>query len=151
MTTNKSLIAWLRSKILNHSLYLNVQKDKLPEFLRPLRGSILFISSRYEGFSLSLIEGMSQGLIPIAYSVGVVPEIIRNGENGFIISSQAEAIERVNQILSDEVLREKLSAEAIKTSSQLSSSVIAQKLIALYESIFQSLPVRFRDMSTFMR
>ena len=28
---------------------------------------------------------MSQGLVPVSYSVGVAPEIIRNGENGFLV------------------------------------------------------------------
>ncbi len=135
MTINKPLGAWLRSKISHHSLHLNVQKDKLPELLRPLRGSILFISSRYEGFSLSLIEGMSQGLIPITYAVGVAPEIIRNGENGFIVSSQTEGVERIDQILKDVSFREKLSAEAIKTSKQFGSATIAKSLIELYKKI----------------
>ncbi len=146
MTKNKPLLAWLRSRIPNHNLHVNVQKDKLPDLLRPLRGSILFISSRYEGFSLSLIEGMSQGLIPVTYSVGVAPEIIRNGENGFIVASQAEAIACVEKILADDVLRAKLSAEAIKTSRQFSSKIISKKLIKLYEFIIRSQPVRFKNI-----
>ncbi|MDQ3077118.1 MAG: glycosyltransferase [bacterium] len=146
MTQNKSLLAWLRSHIPNHGLHVNVQKDKLPDLLRPLKGSILFISSRYEGFSLSLIEGMSQGLIPVTYSVGVAPEIIRNGENGFIVTSQAEAIACVEKILADTSLREKLSAGAIKTSRLFSSKIIAKKLIQLYESIIRSQPIRLKNI-----
>lgn len=87
MTTRKSLVSWLLQMIPNHTMSVNVQKEKIPEIIKPLKGSILFIPSRYEGFSLSLVEGMSQGLIPVVYSVGVAPEIIQNGENGFIVSS----------------------------------------------------------------
>ncbi|MDD4409901.1 MAG: glycosyltransferase family 4 protein [Candidatus Pacebacteria bacterium] len=135
ITTNKSLLSWMKSEISNHFMFVNVQKDKLPAMLRPLRGSILFIPSRYEGFSLSLIEGMSQGLIPVIYSVGVAPEIIINGENGFIVSSQSEAIETIEQLLTDPLLRERLSVGAIKTAELFSSEIIAHKLIELYENI----------------
>jgi glycosyltransferase involved in cell wall biosynthesis len=135
MTKNKPLIAWMNSNILNHTMHTNVQKDKIPNILSSLRGSILFISSRYEGFSLSLIEGMSQGLVPIVYPVGVAPEIIRNGENGFLVFSQSEAIEKTQILLSDESLRRKLSIEATKTAQQFSGSVIAKKLVSLYELI----------------
>ena len=135
ISINKKLLGWLRSKIPNHFLYSNIQKDKLPELLRPMRGSVLFIPSRYEGFSLSLIEGMSQGLIPVVYPVGVAPEIIRNGENGYIVNSQKEAIEKTELLLRDKELRERLSVKAVKTSKQFSSNVIAEKLILLYKSI----------------
>lgn len=141
MTTNKKLIEWLRTKIGRHTVFSNTRKDKLPDMLRPLRGGILFIPSRYEGFSLSLIEGMSQGLVPIVYPVGVAPEIITNGENGFLVSSQAEAVERIQQLLTDTDLRRRLSEKATGTARQFSSKIIAQKLMKLYGSIMQSLPV----------
>lgn len=138
MTTNKKLIEWLRTKISRHAVFSNTRKDKLPDMLRPLRGGILFIPSRYEGFSLSLIEGMSQGLVPIVYSVGVAPEIIKNGENGFVVSSQAEAVEKTQQLLADVEMRKRLSEKASETARQFSSNIIAQKLMKLYASIIQS-------------
>lgn len=138
MTTNKPLVAWLRSMIPNHYLYQNIKKDKLPEMLRSLCGSILFIPSRYEGFSLSLIEGMSQGLIPVIYSVGVAPEIIKNGENGFVVASQSEAIEKINLILSDRTLRAKMSLASIQTSKQFTSSVISKNLMELYQQVISN-------------
>jgi len=135
ITQNKKLAAWMRSKIPNHAMWANLPKDRLPSYLQPFRGSILFIPSRYEGFSLSLIEGMSQGLVPVIYSVGVAPEIIRDGENGFLVSSQAEAFEKVEQLLRDKLLRERLSVEASKTAIMFSSDVIARELMTLYSSI----------------
>src|SRR3989344_5373477 len=82
MTTNRKLKEWLRVAFPKHYMFVNLRKDLIPGALAPLYGSILFLSSRYEGFSLSLIEGMSQGLVPITFSVGIAPEIIRHGENG---------------------------------------------------------------------
>ncbi len=140
MTKNEELIEWLRTKIPHHTLFSNTRKDKLPDMLRPLRGGILFIPSRYEGFSLSLIEGMSQGLVPIVYSVGVAPEIIRNGENGFLVSSQAEAIEKTELLLKDPELRKRLSLGASQTARQFSSKIIAAKLMKLYASLIPADP-----------
>jgi glycosyltransferase involved in cell wall biosynthesis len=135
MTTNKDLTLWLLNNISNHSLFVNLQKDKIPENIKMLRGGILFIPSRYEGFSLSLIEGMSQGLVPVVFSVGVAPEIIKNGHNGFIVSSQEEAIEKVALLLADADLRKKCALEAEKTARLFSGSRIAKELMVLYAKI----------------
>jgi glycosyltransferase involved in cell wall biosynthesis len=135
MTKNKNLTSWMMNSIKNHFLFVNIKKDKIVGIIKKLRGGILIIPSRYEGFSLSLIEGMSQGLVPVIYSVGVAPEIIRNGENGFIISSQEEAISKIDLLLSNYKLRNKCSIEAEKTAKLFSSDKIASKLIRLYKNV----------------
>jgi len=135
ITTNKGLVSWFLHNLPNHALFTNLKKDKIPEVIKPLRGSILFISSRYEGFSLSLIEGMSQGLVPVMYPVGVAPEILKNGKNGFIVTSQQEAFERVHQLLSDAALRKSCAREAEKTAQLFSSSRITNDLIRIYTDV----------------
>jgi glycosyltransferase involved in cell wall biosynthesis len=135
MTTNTGIIAWFQNIIPNHQLFVNVKKDTIPGLIQNLRGSILFIPSRYEGFSLSLVEGMSQGLVPVVYPVGVAPEIVKNGENGFIVSSQKEAIEKVRLLLTDANLRLTCSRSAEKSALQFSSSRIAKKLMKLYKAV----------------
>jgi glycosyltransferase involved in cell wall biosynthesis len=138
MTTNRGLTSWMLSKIPKHSLFININKEKIPDIIGKLNGSILFIPSRYEGFSLSLVEGMSQGLVPVVYSVGVAPEIIINGKNGFVVSDQKEAIEKIKILLADNKLRKKCSVQAKKTAAQFSSSAIAKRLIGLYQKIAQN-------------
>ncbi len=135
ISTNRTLLDWLRNHVPNHSLFSNTEKDKLPEILSKHNGSILFISSRYEGFSLSLVEGMSQGLIPIVYEVGIAPEIIRNGENGYLVSSQKEAFDRIEEILSNPALRRTLAQNARAAAKQFTSKNIAEKLMKVYQQI----------------
>jgi glycosyltransferase involved in cell wall biosynthesis len=135
MTTNRKLKEWLRVAFPLHHMYVNLRKDLIPGVLSRLFGSILFVSSRYEGFSLSLIEGMSQGLVPISYPVGVAPEVIRNGENGFLVSSNEEAQERVRELLADTEKRLAMAEAARKSASQFRSGTIADELIALYRDI----------------
>jgi len=135
MTSNKALKNYLKKEIPNNTVFTNFKKDLIPNVLRPLAGSILFIPSRYEGFSLSLIEGMSQGLIPVTYSVGVAPEIIINGNNGFIVRNQKEAIEITKKIINNKTRRRRMSINAIATAQQFRSDLMANKLFDFYRRI----------------
>lgn len=135
MSTHTKLRDWMKNTFKNYEATVNLRKDLIPNVLRPLRGSILFLPSRYEGFSLSLIEGMSQGLIPVAYPVGVVPEIIRDGENGYIVHSQREAVARVEELLSNEDARKSMSIEAHQTSLEFTGDVLAERLRGFYEQV----------------
>src|SRR5690606_15405160 len=50
----------------------------------------VIITSRSEGFPLSLMEGMSMGCIPLATSVGDIPFHLRDGVNGLLLPSGDE-------------------------------------------------------------
>jgi glycogen synthase len=132
MTTNRKLKDWLRVSFPRHFMFVNLRKDLIPGALAPLYGSIQFLSSRYEGFSLSLIEGMSQGLVPIAFPVGVAPEVIRDRENGFLVSSTEEAIARARELLADPDRRLSMAAAARETARQFTSARIADEFHELY-------------------
>ncbi len=135
MSRNKKLILWMKNNIQNHQVESNVIKTDIPNKLASHEGSILLITSRYEGFSLSLIEGMSQGLVPVSFPIGVAPEIIRNGENGFLVNDIHEAEEKIRCLLNDTDLRKKMSKNAKNTSQKFRSDVLAHKMIALYNNI----------------
>ncbi|KKT36033.1 MAG: putative glycosyltransferase [Candidatus Collierbacteria bacterium GW2011_GWF2_44_15] len=142
MTRSKKLTGWLMKSIKNLKLAANYPKEQIRSLLRANGGSILLLTSRYEGFSLSLIEGMSQGMIPIAYSVGVVPEVIRDGENGFIVENQDEAKRKIKLILSDNDLRLKMARQCIKDSQNFRSDIMVRKLFALYKNILDNHKVK---------
>ncbi|MFA5854595.1 MAG: glycosyltransferase family 4 protein [Patescibacteria group bacterium] len=133
ITTNKELAKWCDRKIPNHTFHPNLTKEKIPDLLSGLAGSILLITSRYEGFSLSLLEGMSQGLIPVTYPVGIAPEIIQDGKNGFLVRSQAEgrkAIEHLLQLSDEE--RRVMALAAQETAKRFTSKAISTRLIEVY-------------------
>ncbi|MFH1827111.1 MAG: glycosyltransferase family 4 protein [bacterium] len=135
MTRNNKIDLWMNKSISNHKLFLNVSKKQIPDILHLERGSICLLTSRYEGFSLSLVEAMSQGIIPISYSVGIAPEIIVNGKNGYLVSSIKEAKARIKEILKSDKLRTDLSYNAYKTSTKFRADILAKKLVILYEGI----------------
>ncbi len=84
---------------------------------------------------MSLIEGMSQGLVPIAFPVGIAPEIIRDRENGFLVSSVEQAIVRAQELLDNEEKRLAMAASAKQTAEQFRSERIAGDLEMLYRCV----------------
>lgn len=72
------------------------------EKLKLLRNAraLLFPIDWPEPFGLVMIEAFSCGTPVIAYSNGAVPEIIENGVNGFIVTSQDEAVLAAQRIAS---------------------------------------------------
>lgn len=143
MTNNKKISSWLASSLNLHAVHTNLYKSEIKEKFSTRRGSILIVPSRYEGFCLSMIEGMSQGLIPVAFPVGVAPEIIRNGINGYLVNSENEMIEKIQCILDNNDLRERLSINAIETSKQFNSKIMTDRLIALYQEIIANKPDKY--------
>lgn len=135
LTQNLKIESWLNKNIPNTITKFNLPKEKIRDLVHEYRGSISLLTSRYEGFSLSLIETMSQGLIPIAFPVGIAPEIIVNGKNGFLVNTTQEAVSRINEIINNNELRKKISQGAYKTSLQFKADILAEKLVALYKTI----------------
>lgn len=52
---------------------------------------VITCASVAEGDPRPLIEGMACGCFPVATDVGIVPELIRHGENGLIVRRSVEA------------------------------------------------------------
>ncbi len=151
ITTNDKLSLFMDNTLPKHQMMSNVEKKLLPEILSSYAGSIFFIPSRYEGFSLSLIEGMSQGLIPIIYSVGVAPEIIKNGVNGFIVKDQIEVKRHTDKLLKDPKLREKMAIAAHASAMEFQADKMAKEFIKEYQKVLANAEVRTTQKKSLLR
>ena len=93
--------------------FLGVRKDigKLME-----SSSIFVLPSRWEGLPMVILEAMSKGMSIIATKVGGIPEVIKNGKEGILISPEdpKALAQTINDLLENEELREKLSQAAYK-------------------------------------
>lgn len=134
-TDDEKLPAWMDSSIPHHASYQNLGKEDVVAKLSVQGGSFVLLTSRYEGFSLSLIEAMSQGLIPVAYPVGIVPEIIENGRNGFVVNSLREARSVIRRLQDNIEKRKEISQAARKTAFQFQGNIMAEELDNLYQLI----------------
>lgn len=76
--------------------------------------SLFIMPSRGEGFGLAFIEAMAQGTPAIGGNVDAAPEVILDGETGYVIDpgSTAEIVDRISQLLCDRSLREQMGRKA---------------------------------------
>lgn len=79
------------------------------------RATVILQKSIREGFGLTVTEAMWKGKPVIGGKVGGIRSQIRDGVNGFLVSSIEEAGERIVQLLSDKDLRVRLGLEAKET------------------------------------
>lgn len=76
---------------------------------------LFMLPSNYEGLPMVIIEAMSFGKPVVASDVGGVSEIVRNGENGYVLENRAELFaEKIRYILSDEVRYKAFSAKSLE-------------------------------------
>jgi glycosyltransferase involved in cell wall biosynthesis len=138
MTTNDKLDPWIQKNIHKHIGYYNLLKLEIKNILQQYFGSIFLLTSRYEGFSLSLIEAMSQGLVPIVYPVGVASEIIVNDINGFIVQNQKEMVLRIKTLLFDSKKRLYMAHNSRATAARFKVNLLVNSLINNYHNIIKT-------------
>ncbi|HEV8616446.1 MAG TPA: glycosyltransferase family 4 protein [Methylomirabilota bacterium] len=77
---------------------------------------VFFFPSSMEGFGLSVVEAMASGLAVVASDRGSIPELLADGDGGFLCDPAAPArfTERLLLLLGDGPLRAKLGAANIE-------------------------------------
>ena len=77
---------------------------------------IFIMASVSEGLPMVLLEAMNHGIPCIAYNIDGTKDIIENNKNGFLIDNrnEVEFINKLNQLLTDDVLCKKFSKNAKK-------------------------------------
>ena len=105
------------------------------------QADVLLLPSELEAFGLAALEGMACGVPPVATRVGGVPEVITDGEDGFLeqvgdIESQSE---RVTRLLLDDDYHGRMAKAARKTArKRYCSSLIIPQYEHYYGEILAS-------------
>jgi L-malate glycosyltransferase len=104
-----------------HQFYLNA--DILLNLSRP--------DEWIETFGLTIIEAMAYGLPVIVPPVGGPSEIVREGAEGFLISSYEihEIADKITEIAQDRALYEKLSKNAIKRAEHFNEETFRKEIL----------------------
>jgi trehalose synthase len=79
------------------------------------RAAVVLQKSIREGFGLTVAEAMWKGTPVIGGRVGGIRHQIRDGENGFLVSSVEEAAERIVRLIKNPDLRKRLGMRARHT------------------------------------
>ena len=106
------------------------EKDELLD-----KCGILVLPSYFEGFPLSVIEGMLHGCAVIATCVGGIPEAIQNGVSGILIQPKniKELKDAIEKVVNDAIFADSLSREGVKTAkSRYSLESNLEMLVKIY-------------------
>jgi UDP-glucose:(heptosyl)LPS alpha-1,3-glucosyltransferase len=91
------------------------------------------LASSYETFSLVTFEAAASGLPVLATPVSGVRELIRDGENGFLITQEPQSIAaRLNELAADPALRARLGRGARESALAFSWDEMVAKHHELY-------------------
>lgn len=113
----------------------NLSNEEMPGVFN--KASIFLHATRIESFGIAIVEALASGTPVVSTNVGGIPDIIKDGINGYLIDyNDHEAMaNRIVKLLNDNVLYEKFVAEGLKTAQLYSGSILAPKLAGLINSI----------------
>ena len=108
--------------------------DPLP-FYR--EASVFLMTSRFEGFGMTLLESQQMGVVPIAIDTyKSLHDIVQDNYNGVIVKNEdLDEMDRcVRRVLDDEDLRTKIAYNEINSSKRFKPSVIIESWMTLLNS-----------------
>ena len=119
-------------KVDRHVMFLGKQNHV--ERLIPL-AHVLLMPSEMESFGLAALEAMACGVVPVATRVGGVPELITDGEDGYLeaVGDIAAQAARVVALLSDDALHWRLAKAGRWNAGE---RFCTDRIIPLYEKYY---------------
>lgn len=105
------------------------------------RAAVVLQKSIREGFGLTVAEAMWKGAAVIGGNVGGIRYQIRNGVNGFLVSSVEEAAARMVQLIKDRKLRQRMGQKAKET---VRKQFLLTRYLEQYLDLFRSFETIYR-------
>lgn len=118
---------------LSQRVYFAGQRSKEETFALMAACDLFVLNSSYEGFPHVVLEAMCAGLPVVATNVGGTPELVRNGENGLLISPHAngDLAKTLMKLVTSSEERQRLAAGARETTQRFQRSVMIESTEAL--------------------
>ena len=118
---------------LGHDVRFFGKVDQVSDVLRS--SDLFLLPSQTESFGLAALEAMACGVPVIASDVGGLPEVVVNGETGFLapVGAVDEMVDRARSILSDAARLARMRAAASEHALVFS----AERIVPVYESLYQ--------------
>ncbi len=113
-----------------------IPNENIPEYM--VASDIFVLPSLSEGFPVTVLEAMASGLPIVTTDVRGLSEIVKEGENGFLVKPEnpGEIAEKVLLILEDTELRERISLSNKEKSKKYSWESVVARLEDVYHSIY---------------
>jgi glycosyltransferase involved in cell wall biosynthesis len=130
-----SLEGEISKRGLTDNVFLTGYRDDVPRILAA--SDVLVLPSFREGTPRVITEAMASGLPVVATDIAGIPEQVADGESGYLIpTGDAEALaERLETLLSDLGLRERMGECGQKRAEQFSVNMMLGDLDELYQDL----------------
>ncbi len=108
----------IKYKKLEESIEMEPWTEDLASYCKT--ADLFLLTSNYEGYGRTIVEAMAAGLPVIMTDVGVAGDLVKDGQNGYVIDvgDKRGLAERVSKVIEDKALREEFSKnnlEAVKS------------------------------------
>lgn len=102
----------IKDKKAEEYIFLRGRKNHVEEYLK--QSDIYISSSKTEGLPLSILEAMACGLPVLATNVGGTKDIVKNGQNGFLVDLNDENtfLNSLKKLVLDENMRNSFGKES---------------------------------------
>jgi trehalose synthase len=105
------------------------------------KAAVVLQKSNREGFGLTVAEAMWKGTPVIGGNVGGIKYQIKDGVNGYLVSSIEEAAERIIKLIKDKKLRKKMGKKA---KQGVSKNFLLNRYLEQYIDLFSSFEPVFK-------
>ncbi|OBK20174.1 glycosyltransferase family 4 protein [Mycobacterium asiaticum] len=135
---------WWRQRLVEHVQRLGISDavtfhghvDDTTKHQLLQRSWVHLLPSRKEGWGLAVVEAGQHSVPTIGYrSSGGLSDSIIDGVTGVLVDNQAELVDRLDQLLSDPVLRDQLGAKAQARSVEFSWRQSAEALLTVLQAV----------------
>lgn len=111
-----------------------VSGDKKIELLN--KSDAYILPSYKEGLPISILEAMSYGMPIISTPVGGIPEIVSNGENGYLVEpgNKEDIYKAIISLLNDSDLRNRMGSVSLSRVGEHLPEYVEKQLETLYNS-----------------
>jgi glycosyltransferase involved in cell wall biosynthesis len=114
-----------------------VEHDDLPPYYR--RANVFVLPSLNEGMSNTVLEAIASGLAVLATDTGGTRELVRDGENGFLIEmkSAQDIAEKAGKFVEQPGLAAEMGAKSRQLAESMSWKKVAEAYYDLYGQVSQ--------------
>lgn len=127
---------WINEAKLHESMIMHEPTNQIME--KYLESSICIVSSRYEGFSMAIIEAMACGVPCVSFDCPFGPRnIIKKDEDGILVEylNPTALADNICKLIENTNLRKQLGSNAKKNIQRFTQDNIMKKWINLFDTI----------------
>lgn len=121
---------------------LNLKNINFLGFQKPLEfyktSSIFMMTSKFEGFAMTLLEACQTGTVPMAYnSFSSLKDIIDDRKNGIIIPDEdiQTYSSELKKLMTDDQMRKRMALASVEKSKEFRIDIIVKRWKELFEEV----------------